>query len=252
MKKDTYMTLLGFRDTCYNDFNFDIDEKDFYLGTDTYKKIDKILKDAQNEQLLVQFEEGTHLYQDYDPEYLSVAQKREIQHDINAARNFLDNYDGDADDKHDNYAAYLDDNSLSYSFGPDSNLDEVQNNLNDIETNGVIIWQRRKDEYILLPHTIHSLERIKKQIASSKRVDDKKLRYAMERLFDNITDFLKPFSDSELGKYENTILQELRDNLEHYALSVQTDTREVAADKLTKYAVQLAEKENNVKVKLID
>lgn len=246
------MTLLGFRDTCYNDFNFDIDEKDFYLGTDTYKKIDKILKDAQNEQLLVQFEEGTHLYQDYDPEYLSVAQKREIQHDINAARNFLDNYDGDADDKHDNYAAYLDDNSLSYSFGPDSNLDEVQNNLNDIETNGVIIWQRRKDEYILLPHTIHSLERIKKQIASSKRVDDKKLRYAMERLFDNITDFLKPFSDSELGKYENTILQELRDNLEHYALSVQTDTREVAADKLTKYAVQLAEKENNVKVKLID
>lgn len=246
------MTLLGFRDTCYNDFNFDIDEKDFYLGTDTYKKIDKILKDAQNEQLLVQFEEGTHLYQDYDPEYLSVAQKREIQHDINAARNFLDNYDGDADDKHDNYAAYLDDNSLSYSFGPDSNLDEVQNNLNDIETNGVIIWQRRKDEYILLPHTIHSLERIKKQIASSKRVDDKKLRYAMERLFDNITDFLKPFSDSELGKYENTISQGLRDNLEHYALSVQTDTREVAADKLTKYAVQLAEKENNVKVKLID
>ena len=182
------MTLLGFRDTCYNDFNFDIDEKDFYLGTDTYKKIAKILKDAQNEQLLVQFEEGTHLYQDYDPEYLSVAQKREIQHDINAARNFLDNYDRDADDKHDNYAAYLDDNSLSYSFGPDSNLDEVQNNLNDIETNGVIIWQRRKDEYILLPHTIHSLERIKKQIASSKRVDDKKLRYAMERLFDNITD----------------------------------------------------------------
>ena len=144
------MTLLGFRDTCYNDFNFDIDEKDFYLGTDTYKKIAKILKDAQNEQLLVQFEEGTHLYQDYDPEYLSVAQKREIQHDINAARNFLDNYDRDADDKHDNYAAYLDDNSLSYSFGPDSNLDEVQNNLNDIETNGVIIWQRRKDEYILL------------------------------------------------------------------------------------------------------
>ena len=67
----------------------------------------------------------------------------------------------------------------------------------------------------------------------------------MERLFDNITDFLKPFSDSELGKYENTISQELRDNLEHYALSVQTDTREVAADKLTKYAVQLAEKENN-------
>ena len=252
MKKDTYMTLLGFRDTCYNDFNFDIDEKDFYLGTDTYKKIAKILKDAQNEQLLVQFEEGTHLYQDYDPEYLSVAQKREIQHDINAARNFLDNYDGDADDKHDNYAAYLDDNSLSYSFGPDSNLDEVQNNLNDIETNGVIIWQRRKDEYILLPHTIHSLERIKKQIASSKRVDDKKLRYAMERLFDNITDFLMPFSDSELGKYENTISQELRDNLEHYAFSVQTDTREVAADKLTKYAVQLAEKENNVKVKLID
>lgn len=245
MKKDTYMTLLGFRDTCYNDFNFDIDEKDFYLGTDTYKKIDKILKDAQNEQLLVQFEEGTHLYQDYDPEYLSVAQKREIQHDINAARNFWDNYDGDVDDKHDNYAAYLDDNSLSYSFGPDSNLDEVQNNLNDIETNGVIIWQRRKDEYILLPHTIHSLERIKKQIASSKRVDDKKLRYAMERLFDNITDFLKPFSDSELGKYENTISQELRDNLEHYALSVQTDAREVAADKLTKYAVQLAEKENN-------
>ena len=67
----------------------------------------------------------------------------------------------------------------------------------------------------------------------------------MERLFNNITDFLKPFSDSELGKYENTISQELRDNLEHYALSVQTDAREVAADKLTKYAVQLAEKENN-------
>ena len=43
----------------------------------------------------------------------------------------------------------------------------------------------------------------------------------------------------------NTISQELRDNLEHYALSVQTDAREVAADKLTKYAVQLAEKENN-------
>ena len=40
--------------------------------------------------------------------------------------------------------------------------------------------------------------------------------------------------------------------MEHYALSVQTDAREVAADKLTKYAVQLAEKENNVKVKLID
>ncbi len=39
--------------------------------------------------------------------------------------------------------------------------------------------------------------------------------------------------------------KELRDNLEHYALSVQTDAREVAADKLTKYAVQLAEKENN-------
>ena len=248
------MTLLGFRDTCYNDFNFDIDEKDFYLGTDTYKKIDKILKDAQDEQLLVQFEEGTHLYQDYDPEYLSVAQKREIQHDINAARNFLDNYDGDVDDKHDNYAAYLDDNSLSYSFGPDSNLDEVQNNLNDIETNGVIIWQRRKDECILLPHTIHSLERIKKQIASSKRVDDKKLRYAMERLFDNITDFLKPFSDSELGKYESSISQELRDNLEHYALSVQTDAREVAADKLTKYAVQLAKKKimTVFKLKLID
>ena len=36
------MTLLGLRDTCYNNFNFDIDEKDFYLGTDTYKKIDKI------------------------------------------------------------------------------------------------------------------------------------------------------------------------------------------------------------------
>lgn len=201
MKKDTYMTLLGLRDTCYNNFNFDIDEKDFYLGTDTYKKIDKILKNAQDEQLLIQFEEGTHLYQDYDPEYLSVAQKR-----------------------------------------------EVQNNLNDIETDAVIVWQRRKDEYILLPHTIHSFERIKKQISSNKHVDDKKLRYAMERLFDNITDFLKPFSDSELGKYENTISEELKDNFEHYALGVQTDARETAADKLTKYAVELAEKENNDKL----
>ena len=73
----------------------------------------------------------------------------------------MDNYDGDVDDKHDNYAAYLDDNSLSYSFGPDSNLDEVQNNLNDIETNGVIIWQRRKDEYILLPHSAFPLEKSK-------------------------------------------------------------------------------------------
>ena len=34
------------------------------------------------------------------------------------------------------------------------------------------------------------------------------------------------YSDSELGKYENTISQELRDNLEHYALSVQTDARD--------------------------
>ena len=83
------MTLLGLRDTCYNNFNFDIDEKDFYLGTDTYKKIDKILKNAQDEQLLIQFEEGPHLYQDYDPEYLSVDQKREVQHDIHAARDFL-------------------------------------------------------------------------------------------------------------------------------------------------------------------
>ena len=248
MKKDTYMTLLGLRDTCYNDFNFDIDEKDFYLGTDAYKKIDKILKDAQNEQLLIQFEEGTHLYQDYDREYLSVAQKREIQHDINAARDFLDNYTGSADEKHDSYAAYLDDNSLSYSFGPDSNLDEVQNNLNGIETDGVIIWQRRQNEYILLPHTIHSLERIKKQIASNKRVDDKKLRYAMEHLFNNITEFLKPFSNTELGKYENTISDELKDKLEHYALSVQTDTREEAADKLAKFAVELAEKENSEKL----
>ena len=49
-----------------------------------------------------------------------------MQHDINAARDFLDNYDGSNDDKHDNYAAYLDDNSLSYSFGADSSLDEVQ------------------------------------------------------------------------------------------------------------------------------
>ena len=78
----------------------------------------------------------------------------------------------------------------------------MQNNLNDIETDAVIVWQKREDEYILLPHTIHSLERIKKQISSNKHVDDKKLRYAMERLFDNITDFLKPFSDSELGKYD--------------------------------------------------
>ncbi len=124
----------------------------------------------------------------------------------------------------------------------------MQNNLNDIETDAVIVWQRRKDEYILLPHTIHSLERIKKQISSNKHVDDKKLRYAMERLFDNITDFLKPFSDSELGKYENSISEELKDNFEHYALGVQTDARETAADKLTKYAVELAEKENNDKL----
>lgn len=156
MKKDTYMTLLGLRDTCYNNFNFDIDEKDFYLGTDTYKKIDKILKNAQDEQLLIQFEEGTHLYQDYDPEYLSVAQKREVQHDINAARDFLDNYDGSSDDKHDNYAAYLDDNSLSYSFGADSSLDEVQNNLNDIETDAVIVWQEGKMNisYFHTPFTV--------------------------------------------------------------------------------------------------
>ena len=54
------MTLLGLRDTCYNNFNFNIDEKDFYLGTDTYKKIDKILKNAQDEQLLIQFEAAAH------------------------------------------------------------------------------------------------------------------------------------------------------------------------------------------------
>ena len=42
MKKDTYMTLLGLRDVCYNDFNFDIDNKNPFLGTDTYKKIENI------------------------------------------------------------------------------------------------------------------------------------------------------------------------------------------------------------------
>ena len=56
---------------------------------------------------------------------------------------------------------------------------------------------------------------------------------------------IEKIGESSTIKKRNTISQELRDNLEHYALSVQTDAREVAADKLTKYAVQLAEKENN-------
>ena len=41
MKKDTYMTLLGFRDTCYNDFNFDIDEKDVVANDDLEIEIEE-------------------------------------------------------------------------------------------------------------------------------------------------------------------------------------------------------------------
>ena len=154
MKKETYLTLLGFRDLCYNDFNFDVDEKNTFLGTDTYKKIEKFLKENEDEKLLTEFEEGSHIYQDYTPEYLSLTTKHEIQHDINASRDFKDNYNSDKDDFESNYQAFLDDNSISYSFCASDNLDIVQEDLNDIETEKVIVWQRRDNEYILLPHSI--------------------------------------------------------------------------------------------------
>lgn len=247
MKKDTYMTLLGFRDTCYNDFNFEVDVKNTFLGTDSYKKIEDILEKVQREdsQLLTEFEAGSDIYQDYTPEFLSNTTKHEIQHDINAAHDFLDNYSGDKDKKKENYKAFLDDNSLSYSFGPDDNLAQVQESLNDIDTDEVIVWQRRDNEYILLPHTVQSLKRIKNRITEARDIDDKQLRHSMERLFNNLNNFLKPFSERELGKYEDNISEELRDQLMHFALSVQTDAREVGADKIAKFALDTAEKVNN-------
>lgn len=245
MKKETYLTLLGFRDLCYNDFNFDVDEKNTFLGTDTYKKIDKILKEHQDEEVLTGFEEGSHIYQDYTPEYLSLTTKHEIQHDINAARDFKDNYSGEKDDFDSNYQAFLDDNSLSYSFGASDNLDSVQEDLNDIETEKVIVWQRRDDEYILLPHSIRSLERIKEKISSVKDEQNVEIRHAMEKLYDNLEEFLKPFSDSQLGKYEKDLSDKLKDEIEHYTLSIQNEARDEASDKLAKFALDTAKKVNN-------
>lgn len=247
MKKDTYMTLLGFRDTCYNDFNFEVDVKNTFLGTDSYKKIDDILKKVQREdsELLTEFEAGSDIYQDYMPEYLSNTTKHEIQHDINNARDFLDNYDGNQDKKKENYQAFLDDNSLSYAFGADDNLAQVQESLNDIATEEVIVWQRRSDEYILLPHTVDSLHRIQDKISSARKIEDAQLRHSMERLYNNLNNFLKPFSDHELGKYENSISEKLRDELMHFALSVQTDAREAGAEKMAQFALATAKKVNN-------
>lgn len=247
MKKDTYMTLLGFRDTCYNDFNFKVDVKNTFLGTDSYKKIEDILEKVQKEdsRLLTEFEAGSDIYQDYTPEFLSNTTKHEIQHDINAAHDFLDNYDGDKDKKKESYKAFLDDNSLSYAFGPDDNLAQVQESLNDIDTDEVIVWQRRDNEYILLPHTVQSLKRIKNRITEARDIEDKQLRYSMERLFNNLNNFLKPFSEREFGKYEDSISEELRDQLMHFALGVQNDAREIGADKVAKFALDTAEKVNN-------
>lgn len=247
MKKDTYMTLLGFRDTCYNDFNFEVDVKNTFLGTDSYKKIENILEKIQKEdsKLLTEFEAGSDIYQDYAPEFLSNTTKYEIQHDINVAHKFLDNYSGNESEKKENYKTFLDDNSLSYSFGPDDNLAQVQENLNDIDTDEVIVWQRRNNEYILLPHTVQSLKRIKKRITETRDIDDKQLRYSMERLFNNLNNFLKPFSERELGKYENNISEELRDQLMHFALSIQNDAREVGSDKVASFALDTAKKVNN-------
>lgn len=247
MKKDTYLTLLGFRDTCYNDFNFEVDIKNTFLGTDSYKKIDEILKKEQREdsQLLVEFEAGTDIYQDYMPEYLSNTTKHEIQHDINSAREFLDDYDGDQSKKKENYQAFLDDNSLSYAFGTDDNLAQVQEELNDIATDEVIVWQRKDNEYILLPHTVASLFQIQDKISSTRKIEDVQLRHSMERLYNNLNNFLKPFSDHELGKYENNISEKLRDKLMHFALGVQNDAREVGAEKVAQFAVDTAKKVNN-------
>lgn len=245
MKKDTYITLLGFRDVCYNDFDFEVDVKNPYLGVDGYKKIEEILKKHEDEDLLTQFEEGSHIYQDYSPEYLSLTTKHEIQHDINAARKYLDDYSGSKDDRESSYKAFLDDNSLSYSFSPKDNLSTVQNDLNDIDTEKVIVWQRRDDEYILLPHSINSLERIKKQIMSAKRIEDKELRSAMEKLFNNLNEFLMPFSESQFGKYDKKLPDELKDKLEHEALTLQNVARDEAAKELAEFALATAKKFNN-------
>ena len=247
MKKDTYKTLLGFRDICYNDFNFEVDVKNPFLGTDSYKKIEAILEKIQEDdsQLLTEFEAGSDIYQDYTPEFLSNTTKHEIQHDINSAREFLDNYSGDKDKKKENYKAFLDDKSLSYSFGPDDNLAQVQENLNNIETEEVIVWQRRDNEYILLPHTVQSLKKIKSRITEARDIKDTQLRHSMERLFNNLNNFLKPFSERELGKSEDNISEELRDQLMHFALGVQNDAREVGAEKVANFALETAKKVNN-------
>ena len=245
MKKETYFTLLGFRDLCYNDFNFDVDEKNTFLGTDTYKKIEKILQENQDEELLTSLEEGSHIYQDYSPEYLSLTTKHEIQHDINAARDFKDNYNGDKDDFESNYQAFLDDNSLSYSFCAGDNLDRVQEDLNDIDTEKVIVWQRRDNEYILLPHSIRSLERIKEKLSSVTMQKDKEIRHAMEKLYDNLEVFLKPFSKDEYGKYEKDLTEKLKDEMEHFTLSIQNEARDEASTKLAEFALETAKKANN-------
>lgn len=245
MKKDTYMTLLGLRDVCYNDFNFDIDNKNPFLGTDTYKKIEEILKKNQTEELLKEFEVGANIYQDYAPEYLSLTNKHEIEHDINAAREYINNYSDDKDDFKKNYQAFIDDNSLSYAFGPDDNLDQVQKDLNNVDTENVIVWERRKNEYLLLPHSFQSLERIKNKISSVKNENDKAIRLAMEKLFNNINEFLKPFSKSQYGKYEKDLPEDLRMKLEHEALLLQNDARDVGAEKLAKKAEEIARKANN-------
>lgn len=247
MKKDTYKTLVGFRDICYNDFNFEVDVKNFYLGTDSYKKINDILVKHQedDEALLTSFEEGSDIYQDYGREYLSTATKREIQHDINAAREFKDNFEGNKDDFDGSYKAFLDENSLSYAFGLKSNLDEVQADLNEIETDRAIIWQRRENEYILLPHTVKSLQRIRDRITKSRDIEDKELRHTMEKLFNNLNKFLEPFSERDLGKHEDNLTDEQKNAIMDFALDVQLDTREEGAEKVAKFALETAEKDNN-------
>ncbi|MBP2058273.1 hypothetical protein J2Z60_001450 [Lactobacillus colini] len=247
MKKDTYMNLLGFRDLCYNDFNFEVNVKNPFLGLDSYQKIEKILSDVQKEdsQLLTEFEAGNDIYQDYAPEFLSNTTKHEIKRDIEVAREFLDNYSGDAAKKKEKYQEFLEDNSLSYSFGPDSKLTKVEQAINNIDTNEVIVWQRSDKEYILLSHTVQSLKKIKSQIIEVGKIEDKQLRHSLERLFNNLNNFLKPFSENNLGKYEDNISQELRDQLMHFALDVQNDSREIAANKVAKFALDIAEKANN-------
>ena len=89
------------------------------------------------------------------------------------------------------------------------------------------------------------MQRIRDRITKSRDIEDKELRHTMEKLFNNLNKFLEPFSERDLGKHEDNLTDEQKNAIMDFALDVQLDTREEGAEKVAKFALETAEKDNN-------